>query len=316
MAVHDCSGSMISPIGVISDDSRCLVVLSFGLIGGSLAGCTTTPIAPLAESTGPGPVKILVIESPMMTGPGRLQAVLAPKVKKKLTRSDEPIASGIEHAQQHALAAMRSDLAKWINLVVVAPPPSEEQLLDAVGSRGLKSPISGEEAERLYSTTGADALLRFTVTDYGMTPNAWRTAYVTFEVTTTLAIAAVIAYSGSTVAKAAAGAYLVQETLEETAEAYAGFWGLDVVSRPVRIEGELIGLNPVTTLWTTSDTGLSDTRLSRLYRKIQPDERDRQLDQATDQAVKKAASALADRLKNTRPEPEQQQSPWQGPRPD
>ena len=142
----------------------------------------------------------------------------------------------------------------------------------------------------------ADALLRYRITDYGLTPRSWRTAWITFEVTSTLAIAAVIAYSSSTVAKGAAGAYLVQEAVEETAETYAGFWVLDVICRPVRIEAQLIRLNPVGMVWQSSDTGLSDLKLSRITRKVEPSERDRQLDQATNHAVDHVASNLYDAL--------------------
>ena len=93
----------------------------------------------------------------------------------------------------------------------------------------------------------------------------------------------------------------MQEAVEETAEAYAGFWALDVVARPVRIEAELVRLNPVTTVWNTSDTGLSEMKLSRLTRKVDADERDRQLDQATDNAVKDIVSELSDALEKIGP---------------
>lgn len=249
------------------------------------------------------------MESPMTIGRGRLQTVLAPDVKRKLSVSEEPISQGMKHAQQHALAAMESSLTNQSGLIIVTPPADEEQFFNVIQGHDLETAISQEEADRIQRTTGADALLRFAITDYGLTPKSWRKAYITFEVTTTLAIAAIIAYSGSTVAKAAAGAYLVQETVEETAETYAGFWVLDVVCRPVRIEAELIRLNPVTTIWKTSHSGLSDVRLSRLIRKVEPDERDRQLDQATDHAAKDIVSALSDALKNTGPEPDRNEYP-------
>jgi len=136
-------------------------------------------------------------------------------------------------------------------------------------------------------------MLRFCVTDYGSTPRAWRDAYIAFEVTSTLAIAGAIAYSGSAVAGAAAGAYLAQETVEETAEAYAGFWGLNVVSRPVRMTAELVRLEPVATIWEDSRTGLSDVELSRLTRRVGPRELDRQLDRSTADAAGGLVSELS-----------------------
>lgn len=181
----------------------------------------------------------------------------------------------------------------------MAIPATENQYFDTIGERGLESPITQDEADRLRKNTGADVLLRFGITDYGLTPRSWRNGYIAFEVTSTLAIAGVIAYSGAAAAKAAAGAYLVQEAAEETAEAYAGFWGLDVVSRPVRMEAELVQLNPVATLWKTSDTGLSETHLSRLTRTVSYEERNHQLDQSTDDAVKKVASELSAALEKS-----------------
>lgn len=243
------------------------------------------------------------MESPMTIDPGRLQTVMAPDIKPKLSVSAEPISQGVKQAQEHAWAAMESALTKQSDLIVVTPLISEKQFINQIQRQYFETAISQEEADRIRMTTGADALLRFHITDYGLTPKSWRKGYITFEVTTTLAIAGVIAYSGSTVAKAAAGAYLAQETVEETAEAYAGFWGLDVVGRPVRIEAELIRLNPVTTVWETSDTGLSDVKLSRLTRKVGPDERDKQLDQATDHAVRDVLSDLSHVLENIKPEP-------------
>ena len=204
---------------------------------------------------------------------------------------------------------MDSALAKQPKLLLVTPPTQENPLFDKIQGHTFETALSQDETDRIRSTTGADALLRFTITDYGLTPRSWRKGYITFEVTTTLALAAVIAYSGSTVAKAAASVYLVQETIEETAEAYAGFWALDVVCRPVRIEAELIRLKPVTTVWKISDTGLANVRLSRLTRKVGADERDRQLDQATDYAVKDIVSALSSALKSIQPEPDRHEPP-------
>ena len=91
---------------------------------------------------------------------------------------------------------------------------------------------------------------------------------------------------------------MAQETVEETAEGYAGFWALNVVSRPVRIEAELIRLKPLAIVWKTADTGLSDVRLSRLIRKVGPAERDSQLEQSTDDAVKDIVAALSGAMKD------------------
>ena len=280
---------------------RCLYLAALSCIGAGLGACATTD-GQLADAHLQVPLKIVVMQAPMTIDPGRLQKVLAPGIKRELSASEESLAQGVEHAQKYALMSMESALTNKSGFIVVTPPTEEKDFVNEIQSRDFGTGISQEEADRLRTTTGADALLRFRITDYGYTPRSWRKGYITFEVTTTLALAAVIAYSGSTVAKGAAGAYLAQETVEETAEGYAGFRALDVVSRPVRIEAELIRLHPVTTVWKTHDTGLSDIKLSHLTRKVGSAERDGQLNQATDYAVRDVASSLSRAVESIKPE--------------
>jgi hypothetical protein len=288
---------------------QCFLAAFLCLTGFGLSGCATTTNVQLAQANMKVPMRVLVMQAPITIDPARLQTVLAPDIKPELSVSEEPISQGVKHAQEHVLAAMESVLTKQSRLIVVTPPAEEKQFINKIQSHDFEAVISQDEADHIQKSTGADALLRFRITDYGLTPLSWKNGYITFEVTSTLALAAVMAYSGSTVAKAAAGAYLVQEAVEETASAYAGFWALDVVCRPVRMEAELIRLNPVTTVWKAGDTGLSDVSLSRLTRKIEADERDRQLDQATDYAVKDLVSDLSDALENIRPAQNQHESP-------
>lgn len=269
-----------------------LALLCLAVAG--LGGCATTSNMGRLEQSQPGtPIRTLVVESPIAVEQDRLHAVLAPAIKAGSPAADELIAQGEQHAQQYALAAMESDLDKQTGLEVMPSAAENSAPVDDIRKQGFASAITQDEADQLHAATGADALLRFGITDYGLTPKAWRNGYITFEVTSTLAIAGIIAYTGSAAAKAAAGAYLAQETVEETAESYAGFWALDVVYRPVRIEAELVSLNPVATVWKSDDTGLSDARWSRLTGKVAAAERNKQLDQATDDAVKDVIADLS-----------------------
>ena len=266
-----------------------------------LGGCATTRnVAQLEQSHLKVPIKMLVMESPISIDPGRLRAVLAPAIKPGLPGSAELIFQGKIHAQEYAQASMEEALGKQAVLDLVAPAAEASQAIDMIGKKKFGSAITQDEANRLRATTGADALLRFGITDYGLTPKSWRKGYITFEVISTMGIGAAIAYSGSAVAKAAAGAYLAQEAAEETVEAYAGFWALDVVSRPVRIEAALVRLNPVATVWETSDTGLSDISLSRLTQKVTLIERNKQLDQSTKKAAIDVVSALSHAIEDIR----------------
>jgi len=252
-----------------------------------LSACATgRDVVGLEEPPGNAPLKLIVVESPMSVGAARLQPVLAPPAKRGSSAAVARIARGEAHAQEFALASMDAALRKRTGLEVVESPQRE------VAATDYDSPLTQADADRLRSATGADALLRFRITDYGLTPKSWRKGYIAFEVASTLAIAGLIAYQGTTAAKAAAGAYLTQETIEESAEAYAGFGALGVVWRPVRVEAKLERLHPLATLWSESDTGLSDTRLSRVFGKVSSAERDGQLDRATRRAVKDLASEL------------------------
>ena len=225
------------------------------------------------------------MESPISIDKGRLQAVFAPdKTKPDSPASAALIIQGEQHAREYALASMNDALDKQAVLDIINPPTAQSPIISEIGGMNFDSTITQDQADRLRAATGADALFRFGISDYGLTPKSWRDGYITFEITSTLAIA---------------GAYLVQEGVEESAESYAGFWALDVVSRPVRIEARLVRLNPVTTVWEASDTGLSDVRLSRLTRKVGSIEQNKQLDQATDYAVKDLVSSLSAAMRKT-----------------
>jgi len=156
-----------------------------------------------------------------------------------------------------------------------------------------------EMADQIRSTTGADALVRFRITDYGRTPRSWRNGVIAFEVVSTLGIAAV-AYSYPKT-RALAGVYLLQETIEESAEAFAGFWALDEVCRPIRMQAQLYDLHTGLAVWEGSATGLSDIRLSRLVRTIATTERESQLQNASVSAARKLARELVDAIPNKAP---------------
>lgn len=266
---------------------RLLAAIIVALVFG---GCAINPgMKQLAVSHREKPIKVLLTEAPLNIGQSRLQAVFMPDKK---FGSMAALESGTEHAQSYAFDRMKTMLANQHSFTMATVPDSAKDNIDNMLKKDRDFPLSQADASAIHEATGADALLRFRITDYGLTPKSWRDGYIAFEVTSTLAIAGVIAYTGSTVAHAAAGGYLVQEAVEETTEAYAGFWVLDVVTRPVRLEAELIRLRPVGTIWKTDETGLSDVKLSRLTRSVPDSERDMQLDQSTNHAVNDISAEL------------------------
>jgi len=266
-----------------------------------LGGCASvTPINDIAHSRLHPPVRILLAETAPSLSAARLQKVFAPENKKKLTLSDKPLVQAVAHSQQSALANMRAVLHRYPDIKLIPPTPDSTTELAVLVDPKTSAKDKQSAADRLRQRSGADAVLRFGITDYGLTPKTWRTGYITFEVVTTLGITVAIASLGGSVAKGAAGAYLAQEIVEETIEGYAGFWALDKVCRPVRIEAELIQLDPPAVVWRYSDTGLADVHFSRLYRKIDAAERWQQLDQSTSYAIQDLVNILNHNLHGTR----------------
>ena len=203
------------------------------------------------------------------------------------------IDEAVRRAQIDALASMRRAIERRGGTVVAESEPA----LRAVRDLGLDSPdhaVSPESARALRSASHADALLRFRITDYGTTPRAWRKAYIAFEVVSTLAIAAVAYAYPKT--RPIAGVYLVEETIEETLEGYGGFWALNEVCRPVRIEAEWISLDTGATVWKDSATGFSDVVLGRMVRKVSDAEADTQRAEASDRAARKIAGGIVKAL--------------------
>lgn len=266
-----------------------------------LSGCATAPTTHLARTAAAlhFPLRVVTLEAPMAVDAGRLQEVFAPGAKQPLADDDPRLVQARQRGEARAAAAMAAALGGEPNVVVIVPA-EEQSPLDALRSRALASAITPDEAMRLHAATGADVLLRYGITDYGLTPAAWRHGYIAFEVVTTVALAAVIAYSGSRAAQAAATLYLAQETAEESAEAYATFQAFDEVCRPVRMEAQLLALQPPALLWQAGDTGISDIKLGRYFRKVGAEERDRQIDHATGDAVRGIARDLHAALEYSR----------------
>jgi len=218
-----------------------------------------------------------------------LRKQFAPHLAADSSESRQALADAAAKAEAVALTDMRQALAGRAGFAL----DESEATARAVSELRLDSPdvvVTKDLAQQLQAVSGADDLLRFRITDYGATPKAWRNGYIAFEVTSTLAIAA-IAYSYPAT-RAIAGVYLVEEGIEETVEGYAGFWAIDEVARPVRLEAQLVSLDSGTEQWKEAVTGFSDLRPTRLLRKVGGAEQDAQRARATHDAVSKLAAKV------------------------
>lgn len=231
----------------------------------TLSGCATvshTELPALDHS-----LKIVLDQSPV-ADPEALPRVIAPDQSKDDPRVQEKVRATVESVQHQSMSDMRADL--------------RDQTPFSVLSSVASMPSDLAELQR---TTGADLLMRFGVSDYGLTPKAWRSGVIAFEVTSTLGIAAWAYIRPAT--RALAGIYLAQESVEESLEAYSGFWALDEVYRPVRVKAEVLNLHTGQRVWSDSETGFSDCRLARLYTKVSEVERQTQLRDALSRAIAK-----------------------------
>jgi len=231
----------------------------------------------------------VLVQTPMVMNDPVFGKLFAPDLPKDSPESRQAIKNAVDNAEARALAEMQRAFETQTG-IKVAGGEAVSRLIDELKINDAETVVTRELAERLHAASDADVLLRFRITDYGVTPKSWRNGVIIFEVTSTLGIAA-IAYAYPAT-RPIAGIYLVEEGIEETAEAYAGFWALDEVSRPVRIEAELIALNTGTQAWKNSATGLSDVGLTRLVRKVSAAERDAQLNSAIQEAAEKIVADL------------------------
>lgn len=133
-------------------------------------------------------------------------------------------------------------------------PPVDTSWAASAGT-AMGDAVAPDDLSKLQASYPSDYYLRLRVTDFGETPRRWRTAYITFEVVTTLAIAG--AFYVHKVTRPVAGVYLLQESIEELSEGYAGFWALNRLSQPVRIEGDLIDGHTGNVLLHVKHTGMS-----------------------------------------------------------
>lgn len=266
-----------------------VVLIAFGV-----AGCVTTPpYRPSAQDTAGRPQTAVLVQAPLVANEKMFHDLFALDLAQGSPESRQAVKNAVDMVQAHALAYMQNAMENQTGIKII-DSEEVEHAIDRLRIKDADTVVTREIAEQLRAVSGADALIRFRITDYGLTPKSWRQAVIVFEVTTTLAIAA-IAYA-KPATRPIAGVYLVTETIEETAEAYGGFWALDQIYRPVRIEAELITLDTGTPAWKDSATGFSDRSVTRLVRKISVTERDTQLDSALHDAVNLIVADLRNAL--------------------
>ncbi|HQU07231.1 MAG: hypothetical protein KGN31_07065 [Betaproteobacteria bacterium] len=265
--------------------SLCKPILAV-VVGLALGGCAVTAPKPDTQFLAK-PLKVGLAQIPFQDKDA-IRSVVAQDQPKDSTEAGQETINAIEAMQSQEFTDMTNALAAFPGITVNSTPVPLPTILNGFPIADRNQSLTPEVAASLRASSGADALLRFGISDYGLTPKAWRHGVIAFEVVSTLGIAA-IAYARPAT-RAIAGAYLAQETIEETIEAYSGFWTLDEVYRPVRVEAEMIDLHTGRRVWADSETGFSDRRLSRIFRTVTDEERKAQLSAALREAINKVVS--------------------------
>lgn len=245
-------------------------------------GCATQSAAPISYLLSPG-AHLTVLQLPASVGDDSLRRVL---------HRDE------KHVSAGSLAADRRRIEADIDAGLARTLPAAEDpalasaaliSLDSGESMAIGTPLDAATLAQLRARHPADAYLRLRVTDYGQTPQTWKGAYVTFEVVTTLGIGALLYLHETT--RPLAFLYMGQEAVEEYGEGYAGDSLLDRLSRPVRIEADLIDGADGAVLWRDSVTGLASWRWGHLWH-MDDLTRDYLLDVSTGRVIADLVSAL------------------------
>ena len=257
-----------------------------------LDGCATSTVQVIAREPTAHPPQVVLIESSSDVDLPALRNVFSPDMPKDSEETIKLVKSGMTEAEIRAMAEMKNALTN-IGMTVINSEAVTRRVNELEINRMHKK-LSLDQAHELHLVSGADNLLRFRITDYGLTPKAWRNWVIGFEVVSTVGIAA-IAYTTPEL-RPLAGVYLVTEAVEETAEAYTGFWALDKLSRPVRIEAEMFDLHTGEMLWADNNTGLARVHLIRLATHIDAATRNAQLEDATHESVEKLMGQMVKSL--------------------
>lgn len=241
------------------------------------AGCVTEHTIPTDS-----PEHLVVLELPATPGPGSLGRVLHAKHASL-------VASTLSTDRERIRQALDTELRRSLPSSTCPPTHIDFVPLDEPKASAIGRPLDAATLAGLQASLPADSYLRVRVTDYGETPRRWEAAYIGFEVVSTLAIAAALYVHRLT--RPVAAAYLAEESIEEISEGYAGFWTLNRLSRPVRIEADWIAGRSGEVLWSDAHTGLAAWRWKNL-RHVDDATRDVLLDASTRKAVEALARSL------------------------
>lgn len=262
---------------ILSRSVTCVCTLAL------LVGCATQPIAPAVTILHPAS-RLQVLQLPPSVTNNSLRRLFHAGAKENI--SAQTFTADRQHVAQLVDGALRQALTQAQEAPLTTAAVTS---LDDAQGLTIGQPVSSADLAALQAKYPADAYLRIQVTDYGQTPQSWEGAYVGFEVVTTLAIGAWLYVHTAT--RVLTAPYLVEESVEEFSEGYAGFWLLNRMSRPVRIDADLVDGKTGKVLWHDAETGLADWHWANVWHMNAPTQ-DQLLEISTDHAMKDLVNEL------------------------
>ena len=221
----------------------------------SLTGCTINQLKPSVATC--LPARLNVIQLPSDVQDASVRRVFHDGDKTVTTKMLEEDRRQIN--DQLRLTAERVLSSIHHTTEFITDFPVSDMSLMTMGS-----PINQESLSAMLNNYPAEEYLRLCITDFGETPRRWKTSYITFEVVSTLAITGAFYVHRAT--RAIAGVYLLEESIEELSEGYAGFWALNRLSQPVRIEADLIDGRTGNILLHVKHTGMASWKWHNVWR--------------------------------------------------
>ncbi len=216
----------------------------------ALSGCAVLPDSLRGNphfSVADHPVRKLVVAEVPTDAPVESwgQITSAPPPKDSQTEKKE-ISSRLEATSDEA-AVWAASLLQGQGFQILPMEPMESVKLTAGDAA-----IPPETLKKIRSTTGADAVFRFHITDMGSIPKIYD-RWITIGTIGFITGAVALAYSDP-VTRKYIGVYLLSEVIQEGAEAYGGYSLIDSYYRFARIEAELIDTRSGKTIWQDAAT--------------------------------------------------------------
>lgn len=241
-----------------------------------LFGCASAPL-PLAVDAADHTSQLVLLELP---------PTVAPSVLNRLQSlgQDKPL-------DDAALEKMREDIQAQLDGAIHAALKEHGltgvsvKVIPQAAGQTVGKPVSGQALQELQSISPARHYFRVSVSDFGETPRNWQDGYILLEVSSAAVVTTILYNNPST--RALAGIYLAEDVIEDVAKGYSGFWLVNRLSRPVRIEEDLIDGKDGNLLWHDSVMGMAEWHWQNLWHM---DESQRKA--LLDESVKKAAEKL------------------------